>query len=247
MTADSQPPLSGFLFLMTVGALTALLHLNRMHPSEEDIEPEGQFLALDVAQVRPSALAVEPLGDAGPTDRSDPDEGTTEDAGPEADAGQLTQQDERAALALARICVSEAGFTLRTRDCELIYHVLLARSGTGKLEMGTMRAYCKKSFNKGRTDRHRWVAHLNQAGGEPRGWAETTTVPWSRRRSAWLRVLEHTRDLIRRRPENPCGDRLDHWGSKGFRRRRHLRNGWRIVDCGETLNEFWALPDRFVQ
>lgn len=188
---------------------------------------------------------VEPLGDAGLTDPSDPDDAGTEDAGPE--AGQLTRQAERAALALARICVSEAGFTLRTRDCELIYHVLLTRSGTGELKMSTMRAYCKKSFNKGRSDSHRWVAHLNSTGREPQGWSETTTVPWSRRRAAWMRVLEHTRSLIRRRPENPCGDRLDHWGSKGFRRRRHLRNGWRIVDCGETLNEFWALPDRFVR
>lgn len=243
MTADSQPPIGGFLFLTTVGVLTALLHLSRMHQGEEDIESESQPLALDEDLQGPAALVVVELPeDAGLTDPNDPGGASTDDSGPE--AGQLTRQTERAVLALARICVSEAGFTLRTRDCELIYHVLLARSGTGELKMSTMRAYCKKSFNKGRTDSHRWVAHLNSTGREPQGWSETTTVPWSRRRAAWMRVLEHTRSLIRTRPENPCGDRLDHWGSKGFRKRRHLRNGWRIVECGETLNEFWALPVR---
>lgn len=41
MTADSQPPLGGFLFLTTVGVLTALLHLSRMQQGEEDIESES--------------------------------------------------------------------------------------------------------------------------------------------------------------------------------------------------------------
>ena len=150
----------------------------------------------------------------------------------------------RLQLALARICVSEAGFQLRTRDCELIYHVLRTRSRSGELTIGIMRAYASKSFNRQRTDSHRWVAHLTHTFSEPRGWNETTSLPWSRRRTLFRAVYEFAGALIRERPENPCPIRLDHWGAPHFRRRQHLQNGWRIVECGETLNTFWSLPVR---
>jgi len=242
VNSGNWPPLGGPFVLLAAAVVVAGLgqaapSLVRPGPvtivEEPDLGPVTERVALDLDA---GSLALEELDGAGPIEPL-----------PVKPPRPLSPREERQALALARICVSEAGFTLRTPDCELIYHVLRTRSQSGELELGTMRAYCTKSFNKARTDSHRWVAHLNRAGREPEGWSEVTTVPWSRRREAWLRVLEHTRDLIRAHPENPCGDRLDHWGAKGFRKRRHLRNGWRIVDCGETLNEFWALPDRPVR
>lgn len=241
MNSGNWPPLGGPFFLLMTGMVACLAQISPPGArivQEVIVEEHRQDIVSAISAPDPIQEIPVPLFSEAPEE--------VEPVQPEPPR-PLTPREERQALALARICVSEAGFTLRTRDCELIYHVLRTRSRSGELEMGTMRAYCTKSFNKARTDNHRWVAHLNRAGREPQGWSETTTVPWSRRRSAWLRVLEHTRDLIRNRPENPCGDRLDHWGSKGFRKRRHLRNGWRIVDCGETLNEFWALPDRFVR
>jgi hypothetical protein len=239
-----RPPRGGPFVLLAIASVTCLAQISAPAP----VTPGPIALAPERPDVVQAATVTTSPVQAPPEPRPEEEVGPEEEPPPPPpEPRRLTPLEGRQALALARICVSEAGFTLRTRDCELIYHVLRTRSRSGELEMGTMRAYCKKSFNRDRTDHHRWVAHLNPAGREPRGWSETTTVPWSRRRAAWLRVLEHTRDLIRRRPENPCGDRLDHWGSKGFRRRRHLRNGWRIVDCGETLNEFWALPDRFVR
>lgn len=147
-------------------------------------------------------------------------------------------------LALARICVSEAGFQIRTRDCEFIYHALRNRSRTGELNLGIMRAYAPKSFNRRRTDSHRWIAHLTHRFDQPKFWQETTTIPWSRRVAGYRQVYEFAGRLVQTRPSSPCGVRIDHWAAQHFRRRRLLRSGWRIVECGETLNTFWTLPDR---
>lgn len=146
-------------------------------------------------------------------------------------------------LALARICVSEAGFQVRTNDCTLIYHALRTRSDTGEITTSIMRAYAPRSFNLNRTDNHRWVAHLRSDFREPRGWRETVSIPWSTRREGFQQVYEHVGMLLRTHPENPCGIRIDHWGARYFRRNRHIRNGWTPIQCGETLNQFWSLPD----
>lgn len=146
-------------------------------------------------------------------------------------------------LALARICVSEAGFQVRTNDCTMIYHALRTRSNTGEITMGIMRAYAPLSFNLNRTDNHRWVAHLRRDFREPEGWSETVSIPWSTRREGFQQVYEHVGMLLRTRPENPCGIRIDHWGARYFRRNRHIRNGWTPIQCGETLNQFWSLPE----
>ena len=148
----------------------------------------------------------------------------------------------RIQLSLARICVSESGFQVRTNDCTLIYHALRARSRTGEITMGIMHAYSGRTFDTDRTDNHRWIPHLNHNFTEPLGWRETVTIPWSARRPGFEAVYEHVGELLRTRPENPCNMRVDHWGARGFRRNLHLSNGWRLVECGETLNDFWSLP-----
>lgn len=151
----------------------------------------------------------------------------------------------RLQLALARICVSEAGFQTRSNDCTLIYHVLRGRSTTGELTMGIMRAYAGMTFNENRTDSRRWILHLNHAFDEPREWSETVTVPWSARRDGFIDVYHHAGMLVRTRPrETPCGVRVSHWGARGFRRDLHLRQGWRLVRCGNTHNDFWYVPSR---
>lgn len=148
----------------------------------------------------------------------------------------------RMQLALARICVSEAGFQTRTNDCTLIYHALRTRSSTGDITMGIMRAYSGRTFDRSRTDSHRWIPHLDHNFREPHGWRETVTIPWSTRRGGFIEVYNHAGNLIRSRPENTCGIRIDHWGAPGFRRELHLSNGWQLVECGETLNDFWSMP-----
>ena len=148
-------------------------------------------------------------------------------------------------LALAKICVSESGFQVHSNDCTLIYHVLRRRSSTGEVTMGIMRAYAKKTFDEHRSDSRRWIAHLNYDLSEPRGWAESVSVPWSRRQSGFAEVYNHTGMLLRTRPtETPCGAKVSHWGARGFRRELHLSQGWELVRCGNTHNDFWYVPNR---
>ena len=192
---------------------------------------------LDAGQTPAQDAVVPQLGDAGL-------DGGAPDAGRSSGQVPVDARHRRLQLALARICVSEAGFQLRTRDCEFIYHVLRTRGRTGELELGTMRAYCKKSFNRLRTDDRRWVAHLTHTFTEPRGWRETTTLHWDRRRRSFQEVYEFAGRIIIERPDNPCELRLDHWGARGFRHRLLLRRGWRTVECGPTLNTFWSIPRR---
>jgi hypothetical protein len=150
----------------------------------------------------------------------------------------------RLQLALTRICISEAGFQVQTNDCMMIYHTLRTRSRSGEITMGIMRAYAPQSFNVDRTDSRRWIAHLRGDGREPHGWRENTTIPWSSRRESYMEVYRYVGELLRTRPENPCGIRIDHWGAPYFRRSRHIRAGWIPIVCGETRNQFWSLPPR---
>jgi hypothetical protein len=170
---------------------------------------------------------------------------------PPIDPGEVPEPDvdlpglRRLQLALARICVSEAGFQVRSNDCTLIYHVLRGRSRTGELTMGIMRAYAGMAFNERRTDSRRWILHLNHTFDEPREWSETVTIPWSVRRAGYIDVYHHAGMLVRTRPRStPCGVRVSHWGARGFRRDLHLRQGWRLVRCGNTHNDFWYVPSR---
>lgn len=168
------------------------------------------------------------------------------------DAGQLdaelehqTPESKQLQLSLAKICVSEAGFQVRSNDCTLIYHVLRRRSSTGEVTMGIMRAYAKKTFDESRRDSRRWITHLNHDLSEPRGWAESVTVPWSRRQEGFADVYHHAGELLRSRPtETPCGAKVSHWGARGFRRELHLSQGWKLVRCGNTHNDFWYVPTR---
>ena len=182
-----------------------------------------------------------PPRDSSFSDNSIHDAGVVADASP---PGQTSRQGiEGIQLSLAKICVSEAGFQVRTNDCTLIYHALRTRSKTGDVTMGIMRAYSRKTFDETRDDNHRWILHLNPELTEPLGWSDLVTVPWSARKSGFSQVYNHAGSLLRSRPKNPCGMRIDHWGARGFRRNLHMSNGWSLIECGETLNDFWSLPE----
>lgn len=163
---------------------------------------------------------------------------------PEAE-GDAVPVNRRLQLALAQVCVHESGFQVRTLDCRMMYEVLRDRSRTGRLTMGIMRAYSTRTFDTNRTDRRRWIPHLNHWGREPRHWRETTTIPWSMRRPAWMRVYRYAGALLSRPQPRTCSIPVHHWGAQGFRREMHYRQGWiRINNCGPTLNEFWNVPTR---
>lgn len=146
-------------------------------------------------------------------------------------------------LALATICVSEAGFQIATNDCLFIYLALKERSRTHRITLGMMKSYSKSSFNKHRTDARRWIPYLNANFTEPEHWNETVMVPWASRRRAFIEVYNLAAKLIRTNPRNPCGVRIDHWGATGFKRRQRLAEGWTLVQCGGIMkNDFWTMP-----
>jgi hypothetical protein len=155
-----------------------------------------------------------------------------------------TRQDGRVQLALSRICASEAGFQVDTDDCLMIYEVLRNRSNTGEVTMGIMRAYATNTFRLNRVDSRRWVPYLNDQFREPRYWRDSSSIPWSRRQGGYINVYHFVGRMMRGEVRIDCDERIDHWGAPHFRRRQHLRNGWRIVSCGDTRNVFWTLPDR---
>lgn len=156
-----------------------------------------------------------------------------------------THASKQLQLALAKICVSESGFQVRSNDCTLIYHVLRRRSSTGEVTMGIMRAYAKKTFDEKRKDSRRWITHLNHTFTEPHGWVENVTIPWANRRDGYEEVYTHAGMLLRTRPSTaPCGVKVSHWGARGFRRELHLKQGWELVRCGNTHNDFWYVPNR---
>jgi len=146
-------------------------------------------------------------------------------------------------IALARVCVSESGFQIATNDCRLIFEALRTRGG-GRLSVWIMKAYAKKAFDRNRTDPRKWIPFLNDRFFEPRHWTETVVVPWSSRRQAFISVYNYASHLISTNPQPLCGVRIDHWGARGFKRRQHLREGWTLVRCGETRDDFWTMPDR---
>jgi hypothetical protein len=150
-------------------------------------------------------------------------------------------------LALARICVSEAGFQVKTNDCAAIYRVLKGRKNGGPL-LRIMRRYSTNAFDRSRTDRRRWVAWLNSPGHKPKGWPQRTKrdtphPPWSSFRPLWFDVYEHAGAILRGEVESPCDKPPDHWGGRfGIDLRRARAAGWEEVDCGNTLNAFWRVP-----
>lgn len=152
-------------------------------------------------------------------------------------------------LALARICVSEAGFQTETNDCAAIHQVLKGRKGRGSL-LRIMRLYSSRTFDRERTDKRRWIAFLNPRGMEPKGWPERTAAgtphpEWRHYRDLWMDMQEHVADVVSGEVSSPCSKEPDHWGSRyGIDLRRAKRAGWKEVDCGETLNAFWSVPDR---
>lgn len=166
-----------------------------------------------------------------------------EERGEERRVNPLTQ------LALARICVSEAGFQVETPDCAAIHRVLVERRGRGSL-LRIMRLYSDSTFDREREDRRRWIAWLHPSGKKPRGWPEETTKgtphpSWKGYRSQWLAVYEHAGAILRGEVEPPCERAPHHWGMRGGIDLENAREGgWNEVDCGDTMNAFWRVPRR---
>lgn len=141
-------------------------------------------------------------------------------------------------LALSRIIVSESGFT-PTDDGPAIVSVIYDRAERMDMSpLSAARAYCPQSFNRERTDRRKWIAHLSLSGAKPHGWP--ANVSWERRRPLWLALTARVTELVKHPHSHSCSESPMHWGARWFSRPRQL--GWLEVDCGDTRNTYYVIP-----
>lgn len=186
-------------------------------------------------------------------------------------------------LALAQICVNEGDFRVHTRpDCPAIFEALanFARQRTvterracvadgrpaeecAAVEITWLehaRVHSDRVFDRGRTDARRYIAWLNPAGTEPRGWPTMAFrrdgtsvrvlrhVGWDRRREDWLAVYALAGRILSGEVRAHCDGTPLTWGCPGEGRRdcgdhaRAVERGLIRVDCGETSNWFYGRP-----
>jgi hypothetical protein len=146
-------------------------------------------------------------------------------------------------LALARICVSEGGWT-NDRDCAAIYQVLRGNRSNEESLIGAMRRHSRFVLEvwEPRSARHRWLVGLNLEATEPTGFPETAS--WDRYRPVWERRTQFTRGLVTGSVRmRPCPVPVVAWGGT-MDDHIALRRGLVRVDCGDTENRFWGRPNR---
>ena len=150
---------------------------------------------------------------------------------------------------LARICVSEAGWQCwDSGDGLAIYEVLSTGAARYGVPFATYaRRYAPRATgvrpSEGRTS---WVAQLQASGVRPVAWPSTS--PWHLYRPQWFDVLETAEDVLsldgsRAREWSPCASEVHDWASSSEpSRQRASRLGLIPVNCGTTLNRFYARP-----
>jgi hypothetical protein len=167
------------------------------------------------------------------------------------------------ALALARICVSEAGWAcFETGDGMGIHEVILRGAARHRMSYaGFARSYSSAAGRERAhlTTRMRWVRELNERGEAPPSWPTQHHVrrrgvievrpspPWSRYREPWLAVLARARNVVRAYSLNNieswgvCQSAVHDWGGS-MDRARAERLRLIEVECGDTRNDFYARP-----
>jgi hypothetical protein len=179
----------------------------------------------------------------------------------------VEHDDAEVALALARVCASEAGIRV-SDDCAAIYAVIAERARRGgRTWLEHVRLYSGDVFNRERVDHRRWLAHLDASGEEPAGWRDPIVRlgiggrvvrrqrgPWARPSRAddwqrrWLALLEHAGRIAAGEVRARCDVTPHHWGCPPDAHNqctddaRARRAGWIAISCGETRNRFYCDP-----
>lgn len=171
------------------------------------------------------------------------------------------------ALALARLCVSEAGWECFERGDGYAIHEVISR-GAERQDMRYVsfaRAYAQRLFGARPHDSARlaWVAQLDERGSAPASWPRyagqrtvdgvvvlTPHAPWSSFRGRWVAVLERAREVVGWSLDDVdewsiCDDEVHDWGG-WMDRDRAQRIGLIEIECGVsdegTRNDFYARP-----
>lgn len=167
------------------------------------------------------------------------------------------------ALALARICVSEAGWTcFESGDALMIHEVLLNGASRRRTSYITFaRSYASRVMGARPHDHPRlsWVMNLSPSGEAPNNWPTMITTrrggqvithphpPWSNYRSAWLDVYARAQVVVAEDTLDNisdwtiCAEPVFDWGG-WMDRARAARMGLVRVDCGPTRNDPYTRP-----
>lgn len=148
-------------------------------------------------------------------------------------------------VALAKICLHEAGWHHFYNDCVAIHQVLTWRTKYvfKKGMLYTMEQYSTKVFDKDRTDHRGFIPHLTASLEQPHNWP--SNLKWDTNyKYKWKRVLKTAKHIALRSPRG-CSHTPRHWGNlddlNSSKRRWHdkISSGeWAITDCGDTKNYF---------
>ncbi len=170
-------------------------------------------------------------------------------------------------VALARLCISEAGWDCFTSGDGLAIHEVISRGSErqGVRYTSYARAYAQRLFGARPHDvpRLRWVGQINEACDEPSDWPTTITsrrrdgtiqvsphAPWSAYRAQCQHVMTVAAEISRLTIENVsewsiCSQPVHDWGGH-LDEARARRIGLVPVECGVsdevTRNTFYCRP-----
>lgn len=143
------------------------------------------------------------------------------------------------ALALARLCVNEAGIrAYTTDDCAAIHAVIRFRAEyIYHTDYLTALHRYSNDATVDRTGRSRpWIAQLWPDMREPASW--TPAARWAGRHDRWwLRSYRHALDVYRGDVRPRCAPHT--WARSDV---QPADPAAERIDCGETRNVFWMVP-----
>jgi hypothetical protein len=143
------------------------------------------------------------------------------------------------AVALARLCVNEAGTrAFAGDDCAAIYATIDFRSR--RLYRSTFLAGLHRYSHRVTIDRggrgRAWIAQLTSDGARPLDFPRS--LRWrTRHREWWLRTLDHARAILRGEVRASCAPHG--WARSDV---RPADPSAHPIDCGSTVNVFWSVP-----
>lgn len=142
------------------------------------------------------------------------------------------------ALLIARVCVSEAGWTNHD-ECAVISHAFVYQSQMRGIPIRhQICAYSPNSCDPNRTDVRRWISHLHpERSRPPPGWPRGSN--WEMRRAQFAALVVTAARAYRGEIVSPCPGAI-HWGAPNCRpcRIRMQEHGYVRAGCGLN-NFFW--------
>jgi len=153
-----------------------------------------------------------------------------------APAAQAQRRD--VGLALAKVCVNEAGFT-SLADCAMIWQVVQTHHQDARRGLAWLRAHSRRVLGSRRCRRNcRWSRNLSRSLAAPQGWPQSAR--W--RPEAWQAVLTLADALVAgERAWAPCKGVPVTWGGR-MDRAGALARGLVPLTCYGTRNHGWARP-----